>query len=283
MRQPRYRAIADDLRARLEAGEFAAGRLLPSEADLSAAYAVSRITTRKALEVLRDEGLLGSRQGLGWFAAADPLRQSLGRLGTLEAQLAGAGVASERRILDFAYVDAAGRVADVLGPGEVLQVRRLNLADGVPFAVVTVWCPHELAATLSRADVERSPFYELVDAELGGAVQTIGAAAATETDARLLDVPTGSPMLVCERVTLDTAGRAVLLSRFVFPAHRTEFVVDLPHADRSMAPTGLRLVETVEAPGAASRPANRRASAGEERSGTGGARATTVPGSEPVR
>jgi GntR family transcriptional regulator len=34
----------------------------------------------------------------------------------------------------------------------------------------------------------------------------------------------------------------VLFSEFVFPAHTTEFVVDLPHAEASMAPSGLRLV-----------------------------------------
>jgi GntR family transcriptional regulator len=243
VRTPRYQAIADDLRGRVEAGEFGAGRLLPSEAELSGAYAVSRVTVRRALDLLRDEGLLDSRQGFGWFVATNPLRQSLGRLGTLEGQLEREGVVSERRILEFAFVEARGRVRAVFGPGEVLKVRRLNLADGAPFAVVTVWCPHALAADLSRADVERSPFYELVDVELGGAVQTIGATAVGARDAELLRMPEGAAALVCERVTHSAAGDPVLLSRFVFPAHLTEFVVELPRFERSIAPTGLRLVE----------------------------------------
>lgn len=243
MRIPRYQAIADDLRTRVERDEFGPGGLLPSEAELSAAHGVSRVTVRKALDVLRDEGLLDSRQGFGWFVATDPLRQSLGRLGTLEGQLEKEGVLSERRILEFAFVEARGRVRTVLGSGEVLKVRRLNLADGAPFAVVTVWCPQSLAADISRADVERSPFYELVDVELGGAVQTIGAAAVSARDAELLRMPEAAPALVCERVTHDAHGRAVLLSRFVFPAHLTEFVVELPRFEASIAPTGLRLVE----------------------------------------
>ena len=78
VREIRYRAIADDLRRRVEAGEFAAGRTLPSESELSASYEASRVTIRKALELLRDEGLVDARQGFGWFAAVDPLRQSLG-------------------------------------------------------------------------------------------------------------------------------------------------------------------------------------------------------------
>ena len=90
-RDVRYLAIADALRARIGDDEFRAGRLLPSESELSKLYGASRVTVRKALEALRDQGLVDSRQGFGWFVAADPLRQTLGRLGTLEGQLAEAG------------------------------------------------------------------------------------------------------------------------------------------------------------------------------------------------
>lgn len=243
MRQLRYQSIADDLRGRVTAGEFAAGRLLPSEAELSAAYDASRVTVRKALELLRSEGLLDSRQGFGWFVAGGAVRQSLGRLATIEGQLSSSGVEPGRRVLDFGFVRAPRWVREVLGVDTVLRVRRVNLADGAPFARVTVWCPESLGARLSRDDVEQSSFYELLDVPLGGAVQTIGAAAASSSDAALLEVPVGSPVLRCERVTSTVDGRPVLVSEHVFPAHRTEFVVDLPAADRSMAPSGLRLVE----------------------------------------
>ena len=55
------------------------------------------------------------------------------------------------------------RVRQLLGVDSVLRVKRINLADGEPFAVVTVWCPAELGQHLSRADVEQHPFYELLD------------------------------------------------------------------------------------------------------------------------
>jgi GntR family transcriptional regulator len=241
VRQTRYQAIAEALRLRLEAGEFPSGSLLPSESELSRAYAASRVTVRRALDSLRDDGLVDSRQGFGWFAATDPLRQTLGRLGTVEAQLAADGVESDRRIVDFAFVDPADAVRKALGVDSVLQVRRVNLADGRPFARVTVWCPAALAGELSRADVERSSFYELLDVELGDAVQTIGAAAASADDASRLAIPEGSPVLRCERVTRERGGAPVLMSEFVFPGHLTEFVVDLPQVEQSIAPTGLRL------------------------------------------
>jgi GntR family transcriptional regulator len=239
----RYRMIADELRRSIEAGELTAGRLLPSESELSAVHGVSRVTVRKALELLRDEGLIDSRQGFGWFVAADPLRQALGRLGTIEGQLSELGVASERRVVGFRFVTAPPRARQVLGSASVLEVRRVNLADGEPFARVTVWCPDELGAHLSRAQVENAPFYELLGIEIGRATQTIGAAAAGPTDAELLHVPVGSPVLRCERVTRDVGDRPILLSEHVFAGHRTELVVELPRFEPSMGPSGLRLVE----------------------------------------
>ena len=238
----KFESIAEDLRRRVAVGEFAAGRLLPSESELGRAYAASRMTVRRALEVLRDEGLVDARQGFGWFAATAPLRQSLGRQGTIEAQLAEGGRRSERQVLDFGFVAAPPRPAAVLGPGRVLEVRRVNLVDGVPWARVTVWCPEALSSHLSLADVTRTTFHELLDVELAGATQTISAAAVGEEDAGILGVPPGSPALVCERVTRSTAGEPVLVAEHVFPGHLSQFVVELGTVDRSVAPSGLRLV-----------------------------------------
>lgn len=239
----RYRDIASELRGRIEAGDFSAGRVLPSESELSKEFGASRVTIRRSLELLREEGLVSSRQGFGWFVAVDRLQQSLGRLGTIEAQLARSNRNSEREVLGFAFLPASAHVAAVLGKGTVLEVTRRNLANGEPFARVTVWCPERLGADLSRQDVEQHTFYELLDDHIGGAQQTIAAGAASADDSEVLQIPEGSPVLLCRRTTSDNAGSAILFSEHVFPAHLTEFVVDLPKAASSMSPNGLRLVD----------------------------------------
>ena len=241
MRQIRYQEIADELRRRVLAAP--AGSVLPSEAEMSDEFGASRVTIRRSLELLREEGLVAARQGFGWFVAAEPVRQSLESLATIESHVEGVGKLSERKIEQFAFEDAPERVARVLGHDHVLRVKRVNLADGEPFAVVTVWCPADLGAHLSRRDVERRPFYELLDVDLHGATQTIAADLVDGSDAKLLGVPTGSPVLRCQRVTTDRSGSPVLVSEHVFPAHRTEFVVELPQAEPSMTPSGLRIVE----------------------------------------
>jgi GntR family transcriptional regulator len=241
VRRIRYQEIADELRRRAQAA--APGSLLPSESELSAEFAASRVTVRRALDVVRDEGLVSARQGFGWFVATEPIRQQLERLGTIEDQLETSGRDAARRIVEFSFDVAPPHVRAVLDTDRVLRVKRVNLADGEPFAVVTVWCPAQLGQKLSMDDVERRPFYELLDVELRGATQTIGADAAEPADAELLAVPVGAPLLRCRRVTTDVDGVPVLMSEHLFPAHRTEFVVDLPHDEPTITPTGLRLVE----------------------------------------
>ena len=229
------------LRQRIAA--VGAGHVLPSESELSAEFRVSRVTVRRALETLRDERLVASRQGFGWFSATAPVQQRLTQLDTIEQQLEERGIHPQRQIIEFVFVAAPPHVAERLGCDQVLRVKRVNRADGDPFAVVTVWCPAELGQNMSRRDVELRPFYELLGIALRGASQTIGADSVTVEDAALLEVPVGSPVLRCERLTTSTAGEPILLSEHIFPAHRTEFVVDLPLAEPSTTPTGLRLVE----------------------------------------
>jgi GntR family transcriptional regulator len=240
----RYHQIADDLRHRIASGQYPSGHVLPSEAALGAEHDASRVTIRKALEVLRSEGLVESRQGFGWLVATTALPQPLSGLVTIESQLAASGRTSARRILDFAFVEASPEVAEVLGD-RVLEVRRLNLADGEPFARVTVWCREDLAAPLSKAAVEQSSFLDLVDEQPGGATQRIGAQIVDEGDAELLGVPAGAAVLVVRRITHSRQGRAILVSEHIFPGHLTELVAELPWTedDEVAAPAGLRLVE----------------------------------------
>jgi GntR family transcriptional regulator len=242
-RSIRYHEIAATLRERIASGDIAPGGMLPSESAMSAEFDVSRVTIRRALDVLREEGSVNARQGLGWFATGATVSQSLGVLGTIEEQMVANGMVSERHIVEYAFEKATKAVAKVLDADQVLRVKRVNTADGEPFAVVTVWCPAELGKRLSRHDVERSPFYELLDVTLKTATQTIGADAASADEARLLEIPAGSPVLRCDRVTRDANSKTVLLSHHVFPAHKTNFVVELSSATKSIAPTGLRLVD----------------------------------------
>jgi GntR family transcriptional regulator len=153
---------------------------------------------------------------------------------TVEAALEAAGAASGRRVLEFTFERAPVDVAKTLGlaaDAEVLRVTRLNLANGEPFALVTVWVPATLGAHLSRADVERSTFYDLLPlqgVEPGRVVQTITATSAEPEQSGQLGVPVGSPLLACRRVTYDRHGDAVIVAEHRYAAHLTALEVEFP-------------------------------------------------------
>lgn len=236
----RYQEIADTIRGQVERGVLGAGELLPSEAELSQTHGVSRVTIRKALEQLREQGLVGSRQGFGWFVDSSRVRQSLDSLETIDDQLRQAGRSSERRVLRFGFVEARPEIAEMLGT-EVLEVVRLSLADAEPFAHVTVWCRKDLGVELSRSDVEMHTFVALLGDRLGDASQVISAVAASKEQAQALNVDADSPLLRVRRVTADRSGGSALVSEHLYPAASTEFEVTL--SGPAAEPAGLRLVE----------------------------------------
>ena len=75
----RFEAVAQDLRDRIAQGRTGPSGALDSEAEIGRRHGVSRVTVRRALETLRDEGLVVSRAGSGWYVAGTPVRQRLGR------------------------------------------------------------------------------------------------------------------------------------------------------------------------------------------------------------
>ncbi|MFG1919744.1 GntR family transcriptional regulator [Micromonospora sp. NPDC048898] len=66
--QPRYRAIAEELRERIESGVIAPGALLPAESALTAEFQAARGTVRQAIAALRETGLVATEHGRGTYA-----------------------------------------------------------------------------------------------------------------------------------------------------------------------------------------------------------------------
>ncbi len=159
------------------------------------------------------------------------------------------GVRPRRKVLDSEICWPTKEISEILGEQEMLRVTRINLADELPFARVTVWLPSAWAKDFSLSDYEQNSFYKLLSTRnvikrpLSKAVQTISAIVISAEDAKLLGVPTGSPALRCLRTTFDSAGDAVLFSEYVFPGHLTEFVTEMSGEVTSIAPSGLRLVD----------------------------------------
>jgi GntR family transcriptional regulator len=243
-RQPKYLRIYTELRDRITGGQWPAGAALPSQRELADEFGVSMMTLRQALQLLADEGLVGTRHGLGTYVTPR-FAHDLGHLRSFAADLTAQGAAVTTRLLAAAAVappDAVG--ARLGGPPEVLRLRRLRLVGGRPVILQTSYLPVPLPGGTDPADLVRAAdLARAVDpargsdpaslvggsvsglytglADLGLAVaratETITPAALDAADARDLGRPAGSLALLSHRVSFTAAGDPVIDDHALLP------------------------------------------------------------------
>ena len=143
----RFRTIADDVRERIALGDLGDSGALESEAVLGQRYGASRVTVRRALELLREQGLVESRQGSGWFVTGGSFHQTLA-LGTFRHAVVGgpeSGRQLSRRVvvlrLRAARPPRWRRACGWRPAQEALHSRSVRTVDGVPLDLVQEWVP----------------------------------------------------------------------------------------------------------------------------------------------
>ena len=246
----RAAAVAADLRERIALGDVDPSGALQSEAALGLRHGVSRVTVRRALELLRTEGLVESRRGAGWFVAGASVHQPLA-LGTFRhagSAVADAGLRTSRRVVEFGFRPASDRVAASLRLDEgddVLHVRSVRSVDGVPLDVAHEWVPGGLGGAVSRSAAQDPGTWATLlahGARIDRVRQTVTAAVATDEDADLLGVTPGSALLLVRRVAHDASGAPVALADHRYLASRFSLEVEFAgwSAAGASEPPGLR-------------------------------------------
>ena len=234
MTSARYRRVADDLRARIARGEVAPSGQLASEAALGAEYAVSRVTVRKALDLLRERGLVESRRGAGWFVAGGSFRQplALGSFRHAASAVAESGHRMVRRVVGFGWEPVPPLVAAALRletGEEVLHARSVRSVEDRPLDLVAEWVPGDLAGSLSRDDAADPGIWGGLGRDghpVASVRQTITATVAGPEHTTTLGVAAGDPLLVVRRLARDAAGRPLALSEHHYLAHRFALEVE---------------------------------------------------------
>jgi len=241
-RELRYLQIAAALRRQIASGDMAPGVLISSESELARTYGASRITVRRALNELKAERLIDSRQGFGWYVATPALTQSLRDLTTLERQIRATGRTFQRQLIAFGIIPTPSDLEGFFDTTTVLEISRLDLIDNQPFAIATVWVVSDLVRDLTPEDIESRPLSEQLGVRVGGATETITAVGASASQARALGVRVRTPLLHVDRVIRDVAARPILRSRAHYNPVLTEFVVELPPEGTAEEPPGTQAV-----------------------------------------
>ncbi|MFI1367090.1 GntR family transcriptional regulator [Streptomyces griseochromogenes] len=226
-----YLDVAVRLRKAIADGVFPPGSRLPSEHVLAQEYGVSRNTVRRAMEVLREDGLMASQQGARRTVLALPRLQSFGELRSFSRWARSIGEVPsgrvdvlERRPADLAQAHALG-----LQPGDpVVYLVRVRLLTGVPVMIERTAYPERVGALLSLVDLERESICERLEEHgiaFAHAEHTIDAAGADAEDARLLEIPAGTALLRERRRSTDHQGRPLEWSQDRYVGDAVAFTI----------------------------------------------------------
>lgn len=228
---PLYLRLARHLNDLIVNGEIGSDGILPPERDLAGFFDISRVTVRKALRVLERDGLLDIRQGAGTFIRRSPrVEQKLSTLTSFSEDMASRGMAAGTRWINRSTGRATPGEALNLGlsPGSMVsRLNRLRLADGKPMALEYSVVPTRF---LPDPDQLEGSLYERLRNDgivPYRALQRLTAACVDGTEASLLELRPGSPVLYIERRTMLEDGTPM---EFVVSHYRGDvydFIVEL--------------------------------------------------------
>lgn len=231
---PLYRRIYNDLRTKIESGEYREGDRLPSESELTRSYGVSRITSRQALDLLCTDGLVIRRQGMGSFVAPARVLQPLSRLTDFVEDMTQAGVRAESRILRLGREPISPVIASILHldpDTEVFRLDRLRLADDRPIALDWTWLPAQFGRLVVGEDLADTTIYGLLEREYGIPIvsgqYTIEACIADDDQAQVLAIEPGDPLLLFGRTSFTTAERPLYHQKRFYRADRVQYRLTL--------------------------------------------------------
>lgn len=248
--QPRHEQVSTWIRECIAGGVFAQDDQLPSESRLVERFGVSRITIRRALQTLENEGLIYRRQGLGSFVRDQQLHQGLVRLTDFAEDMRAAGLVAESRIVHQAAEPADERIAERLGidPGiQVMRLDRLRLGDSEPIAFDRTWLPMFFAQLLEGRDLGRETIYSVMERDYSIRVERgrfrMEAVNAPADIGQLLSVPWGRALLLIERVTYTDADRCVYFQQRFYRSDRVAYELELKRGDAAYSAAGLPIRE----------------------------------------
>jgi GntR family transcriptional regulator len=229
---PKYLQVQRLLRDAIACHELSPQDALPTERDLADELGVSRITIRKAIGVLVEEGLLRRRQGAGTFVAvaAARIEKSFSRISSFSEDMEARGLTPRSEWI--------GRTSGLVTPEEALN---MGLSPGAPvFRFNRIRYANEMPMALEYSTIDRSclPSLDAVDSSLyraleetgnrpSRALQRLRAIVFDEARAALLDMEAGSAGLLIERRGFLKNGRLIELTTSYYRGDAYDFLAEL--------------------------------------------------------
>ena len=249
---PLYLQIADDLRKQILQQQLRPGERLLSEHSLMERYGASRQTVRKAVAVLKTEGLLDAAQGQGVFVRqrAPMLRRfsrrewETDRSGgfVFERPATGTTVVEKEQGLITAPASVASRLG--LSEGTEVTVWKWRvLSDDRPLLLTTSYLPLADGASVRQPEMPEDVYGYLADElglRIGRLAEHVASRMPQPAEAHELDLGPGTPVMLITQTAFTPDGTAAETSDTIAAADQYELLYEMP------ASSGIKLITSGE-------------------------------------
>jgi len=229
VQMPLYQQLRRSVREAIEQNVLAPDDVLPAERDIAADFGISRITVRKAIEGLVEEGLLDRRHGAGTFVATR-IQKNIATLSSFSEDIASRGRQARSEWLSRIESQVTPNESLALGlpPGmAIYRLDRIRHAEDMPLAIERAIVPTWCLPSIDSVDTSLYAALALTNHRPTKALQRMQAIAFDEEQAHLLGVRAGDPGLFIERRGFLDDGRIVEITKSYYRGDAYDFVAEL--------------------------------------------------------
>jgi GntR family transcriptional regulator len=192
--------------------------IIPAEGQLEKTYNVSRITIRKAIEVLEKDNVVIKKQGKGTFVSEKKVLYDANSIGSLTQRLSKQKHLLTTKSISFEIIENEHFVKDLLECSRLLCIKRVRLLDEVPFALMTNYFDINTVPDIDKKlNLESlySFLKEEYNIEFQNAEEIVEAIAANKDDSKKLNIKEGFPLLSLKRLSFDQHNKPIEYSNLI--------------------------------------------------------------------
>ena len=233
---PLYQKVREQLRQQIVRGFWKPGDMLPTEPELGEQFGVSAGTVKQALLSLVRDGLIIRRAGKGTFVARLDGSRSFSRFFRFRDAPSGENLDPTIRVVETRLLRSAPRAIteglQIAPDVPVVFLRRMLIQGDVPICLYDSHLPCDLVPNLDKVPLDQDRLYRALEKHFGihvvNADEVLRADAVKGTEAKLLNLPEGAPVILIDRTAFTHGGRVVELRRTIGRSDRFFYRIRLP-------------------------------------------------------
>lgn len=230
---PVYLQLADLIERKINKNVYPLGSKIPSERELIDTFGISRMTVRKAIEVLIEKGLLTRQHGKGTYVSQAAVHSPLDSIQSMGKFIQDSGLLPSNKVL-LSKKGKAGvkysKIFDIDPEDDIFLLFRLRLADGKPFALEYTYTPYHIIPDLDSYNFEQCSFYDLLEThniKPSQDTQRLEIVRVMNPQAALLNVEEGSAVFMLHNTVTNSSGKTIEYTRSYYSERTITFTSTL--------------------------------------------------------